>query len=253
MQDVCIAMWSEINAGDQIVKVTDVCSTDPDDDTHCATPNDIKVDRAKVYVLYNLTGPGIDNADLQKPVYPRTVYWHFTKCWLMALPQPAYVDNWFAQPPLPNNANWDVDATQMQMRNNQQSYPGQGWATYPDGSGGPDAASVAGIVPITDWVPGQEPAWAPIAGGKGYGTPERSNGPPPKLYPGKSTLLAHGATNSSAAETSDSAANNTATSNTDTSNNGTSNIDTSSTGTSNTGTSSDETDETESPPFCDEL
>lgn len=33
-------------------------------------------------------------------------------------------------------------------------------------------------MPIDDWVPGQEPAWAPTAGGKGYGTPERSHGPP---------------------------------------------------------------------------
>lgn len=63
------------------------------------------------------------------------------------------------------------------MQNNQKSYPAKGWSTYPDGTSA-NAQSVSNIVPITDWVPGQEPAWAPIAGGKGFGTPERSNGPP---------------------------------------------------------------------------
>lgn len=192
MQDVCISLWPEGKGGDHIVKVTDVCSTDPDDPTHCADPTQIKVDRAKVQVLYQIPGAGIDDEDLQKPVYPKGVYWHFTKCWLMGLPQPAYADNWFGQPILPNNLHWDIDATQSQMKNNQKTYPDKGWPTYPDGSQIPDDAAKAAIVPIKDWTPGQEPAWAPIAGGKGYGTPERSSGPPPGLYPGKSTALAHG-------------------------------------------------------------
>ncbi len=63
------------------------------------------------------------------------------------------------------------------MQNNQKSYPAKGWSTYPDGTSA-TAQSEGNIVPITDWVPGQEPAWAPIAGGKGFGKPERSNGPP---------------------------------------------------------------------------
>ena len=63
------------------------------------------------------------------------------------------------------------------MQNNQQSYPGKGWPTYPDGTSA-NAQSVANIAPINDWVPGQEPSWTPIAGGKGFGTPELSNGPP---------------------------------------------------------------------------
>ncbi len=106
------------------------------------------------------------------------------------LPQPAYQDNWFAQPPLPNNFNWDVDATRKQWQNNQNSYPSKGWPTYPDGHEIPTAQSEAGILPIADWVPGQEPAWAPIAGGVGFGTPQRSHGPPPGLWPGKSTTNA---------------------------------------------------------------
>ena len=63
------------------------------------------------------------------------------------------------------------------MQNNQQSYPSRGWSTYPDGTSA-NAQSEADMVPITDWVPGQEPSWQPIAGGLGFGTPQLSNGPP---------------------------------------------------------------------------
>ncbi|KAK4694700.1 hypothetical protein P7C71_g2924, partial [Lecanoromycetidae sp. Uapishka_2] len=162
---------------DMIAKVTDICSTDPSDPTHCATPSDIKVDRAKVQVMYDIPLPGSANAALQAPKYIKGTYWHLTKCWGNALPQPAYRDNWWAQPPLPNNFAWDVDATGKQMQNNQNSYPSKGWSTYPDGTSS-NAASDADIVPITDWVPGMEPAWTPIAGGKGFGCPECSKGPP---------------------------------------------------------------------------
>lgn len=248
MQDVCISFWPEGEATrDQIVKVMDICSTDPSDPTYCASPMDIKVDRAKVQVMYNIPSPGIDNPDLQLPKYPKGTYWHFTKCWmnvrnssnlphitlflacfskssfssndlllpcpsksflplqkmsltkkstnnppLQALPQPGYADNWFGQPPLPNNFLWDIDATKQQYQNNQQSYPGKGWQTYPDGLEIPTPDSEANITPINDWVPGMEPAWAPIAGGKGFGTPERSKGPPPGLWPGQGTAVAGG-------------------------------------------------------------
>ena len=74
------------------------------------------------------------------------------------------------------------------MTNNQQSYGARGWQLYPNGADIPDATSISQIVPINDWVPGEEPTWAPIAGGVGYGTPERSKGKdPPALYPGQST------------------------------------------------------------------
>lgn len=87
---------------------------------------------------------------------------------------------------------WDVDATRQQWKNNQESYPSKGWDTYQNGLEIPTEESIAAITPPSDWVPGQEPAWAPIAGGKGFGTPERSHGPPPVLWPGKSTALAGG-------------------------------------------------------------
>jgi len=81
MQDVCISLWPEDDGPDMIIKVTDICGTDPSDPTYCATPNDFKMDRAKVQTLYNIKGAGSDDPDLQKPIYPRGVYWHFTKCW----------------------------------------------------------------------------------------------------------------------------------------------------------------------------
>lgn len=65
----------------------------------------------------------------------------------------------------------------QQIKNNQQSYLAKGRTTYPNGISA-IAQSEANIIPIDDRVPGQEPAWAPIPGGKGYGTPERSHGPP---------------------------------------------------------------------------
>ena len=206
MPDVCVSIWSEGNNPDMLVKVTDICSTDPGDPTYCATPADIKLDRAKVQILYQLQG---DDPSLNAAKFPRGGYWHLSKCWTNALYQPAYQDNWFAQPALPNNFHWDVDATKQQMKNNQQSYPTKGWATYPDGAEIPTTQSESQIVPINDWVPGQEPAWAPIAGGKGFGTPERSHGPPPGLYPGKSTALAAGRTGAGVNGTSSAAGNST--------------------------------------------
>lgn len=92
MQDVCISLWPEgpNPTPDMIVKVTDICSTDPSDPTYCATPYDIKVDRALVQVLYGITGAGADDPELQLPVYPKGAYWHITKCWtnVPTLPNP---------------------------------------------------------------------------------------------------------------------------------------------------------------------
>ena len=82
MQDVCVSFWPEGEfTNDMIAKVTDICSTDPSDPTHCATPSDIKVDRAKVQVMYDIPVPGSANAALQAPKYIKGTYWHLTKCW----------------------------------------------------------------------------------------------------------------------------------------------------------------------------
>lgn len=63
-----------------IVKVMDICSTDPSDPTYCVTPADIEIDRAKVQILYGIRNPGSADPDLQGAKYPRGIYWHLTKC-----------------------------------------------------------------------------------------------------------------------------------------------------------------------------
>lgn len=68
-----------------MLKVTDICSTNPADPTYCATPADIKIDRIKADLLFvneleNLTLP--DKWALNHGAgYPEKVYWFFTKCW----------------------------------------------------------------------------------------------------------------------------------------------------------------------------
>lgn len=75
MQDVCISFWKEDGSSDMMLKVTDICSTDPNDPTHCATPGDIKVDRTKAKIMEKLdSAPTVD-------VYPEQIWWFFMKCW----------------------------------------------------------------------------------------------------------------------------------------------------------------------------
>ena len=82
MQDVCVSFWPEGEfTNDMIAKVTDICSIDPNDPSHCASPTDIKVDRAKVQVMYDIPVPGSANVALQADKYIKGTYWHLTKCW----------------------------------------------------------------------------------------------------------------------------------------------------------------------------
>ena len=81
MQDVCISIWPEGDTPDMLIKVTDICSTDPSDPTYCATPNDIKMDRAKVQILYGIPGDGSSDPALQGDRYSKGAYWHISKCW----------------------------------------------------------------------------------------------------------------------------------------------------------------------------
>ncbi len=68
-QDVCISFWKEDGSSDMELKVTDICSTDENDPTYCATPMDIKIYRSKAKVMeklsYTPTGDG----------YPEQVWW----------------------------------------------------------------------------------------------------------------------------------------------------------------------------------
>ncbi len=75
MQDVCISFWKEDGTSDMMLKVTDICSTDPSDPTHCANPGDIKIDRAKAKVMQGLS------SDPKGDEYPEPVWWFFMKCW----------------------------------------------------------------------------------------------------------------------------------------------------------------------------
>ena len=82
MQDVCISFWKEDGSSDMMLKVTDICSTDPSDPTYCATPNDIKIDRAKAQVwLGHGAEPLSSVAELQGNTCPEKTYWFFMKCW----------------------------------------------------------------------------------------------------------------------------------------------------------------------------
>lgn len=174
MQDVCISFWKEDGSSDMILKVTDICSTDPDDPTHCATPADIKVERTKAQVMEHLTGdPLLSQPQLTGDQYPEKIWWFFTKCWADALAQPAYqgsANNWFTTPPLPNNLAWAMKTGSQQYDNNQVAYAAKGWPIYPQGAYNTRRDDTTSP-PITDWVAGQEPAWSPIAGGKGWGNP----------------------------------------------------------------------------------
>ena len=75
MQDVCISFWNSDGSSDMMLKVTDICSTDPNDPTSCATPGDIKIDRTKAQLMEHLPGPPAGD------VYPDHIWWFFMKCW----------------------------------------------------------------------------------------------------------------------------------------------------------------------------
>ena len=82
MQDVCISFWTSDGKHDAMVKVTDICSTDPSDASYCETPNDIKLDRKKVEIVEKDTAthtlPGTE--------YPDPIFWWFVKCWAEFVP-----------------------------------------------------------------------------------------------------------------------------------------------------------------------
>ncbi|KAI4132318.1 MAG: hypothetical protein LQ338_000779 [Usnochroma carphineum] len=176
MQDVCISFWNEETAqgkqSDMILKVTDVCSTDPNDPTSCATPYDIKVDRTKAQIMehMNPSDPALQGDEFSAG----GTWWFFMKCWADALAQPAYqgsADNWFTTPALPNNLDWAQKTQEQQWKNNQDSYPAKGLPKYPNGAYRMDRNDQT-APPLPDWTAGDaDPEWCPVAGGKGWGIP----------------------------------------------------------------------------------
>ncbi|MCJ1450979.1 hypothetical protein MMC28_001313 [Mycoblastus sanguinarius] len=174
MQDVCVSFWREDGGSDMMAKVTDICSTDPDDPSHCASPEDIKLVRTKVQVMEKLTGEALTaQPSLMGDELPEQAWWYFAKCWGDGTAVPAYTgaaNNWFTTPPYPNNNDWALKTDTAQYENNQNSYKAKGWPTYLNGFYTKDFEGH--YTPLTDWIPGQEPAWQPIAGGKGFGIPK---------------------------------------------------------------------------------
>ena len=197
MTDVCISFWREDGLSDMMLKVTDICSTDPTDPSHCPTPADIKVDRHKVATMEKISGSSPLISGTQ---YPNMTWWFFMKCWDDGLAQPAYqsnasnasttyqgsnasvtyqsnvsatyqanTSNWFTTPRLPNNIKWAQGAALQQYNRNQAAYPARGWPTYPQGGYKQPYQYNESSPPITDWIPGQEPSWEPLAGGVGWG------------------------------------------------------------------------------------
>lgn len=205
MQDVCISFWNGKQKGegqsDMILKVTDVCSTDPNDPTHCAKPGDIKIDRSKAKIMELIPGDGdvkgmkqVNGDKFKDGISDATseTWWFFTKCWADALVQPAYTDNWFAQPPIPNNLDWSQQTGLQQYKQNKIAYQKQipkPWPFYPNGFYNATYVDI----PITDWSPTEpDPKWCPIAGGKGWGIPTGdcgggSNQGSPGTSPGTAT------------------------------------------------------------------
>jgi len=167
MQDVCISFWKEDGSSDMMLKVTDICSTNTNDPTSCATPADIKIDRGKAGAMEGLPSPPTGDS------YPEQIWWFFMKCWDDGLAQPAYQgNNWFTDPPMTNNLAWAQSSQTQQTQNNQIAYAANGWPTYPNGAYNPQRDNTTSP-PITDWAPGDPtPAWSPIAGGKGWGQPD---------------------------------------------------------------------------------
>ncbi|KAL8932561.1 MAG: hypothetical protein Q9211_006246 [Gyalolechia sp. 1 TL-2023] len=169
MQDVCISFWNEeteqSKQSDMILKVTDVCSTDPNDPTSCATPYDIKIDRTKAKIMEHMgdtdteTNPALNGNEFGAG----GTWWFFMKCWADALPQPAYQspDNWFSTPPIPSNIKWAQQMQEQQWKNNQVSYKDKGLPLYPNGAYRMDRNDQT-APPIPDWQPGQpDPEWCP--------------------------------------------------------------------------------------------
>lgn len=82
MQDVCISFWRDDGGSDMMLKVTDICSIDPNDPSYCATPADIKIDRAKCSIMQGLPGDNFKAVpQLASYGFPGKTWWFFTKCW----------------------------------------------------------------------------------------------------------------------------------------------------------------------------
>ncbi|KAL8784381.1 MAG: hypothetical protein Q9213_003981, partial [Squamulea squamosa] len=82
--DICISFWDEHWQTDMMLKVTDICSTDPNKPNSCRQPGDIKIDRTKAKIWSGQGGdsreakniPGLDGDAWHSPTI-----WFFRYCW----------------------------------------------------------------------------------------------------------------------------------------------------------------------------
>lgn len=109
MQDVCISFWRDNGTEEMMLKVTDICSTDPNEPSYCATPADIKVNRYKAATMQHLGGRPIETyPEIMDDRFPQKTWWLFVKCWadvftsfsIFALPNPKPL-SLLALPPSP--------------------------------------------------------------------------------------------------------------------------------------------------------
>ena len=178
-QDICISLWNETGfeggKTDIMVKVTDICSTDPSDPAYCPDPSHIMIDRIRGYQLYHHTprakGGPEDQALRSGSRYPRPVWWFFSKCFQDGLPHKGYnhSSNWFADPPLRNNWNqFAIPASVEQAGKNAESYARAGLPGYAMGGWltSEEKRVKARFDVLSDWKKGGwERKWCPVAGG----------------------------------------------------------------------------------------
>lgn len=74
-------------------------------------------------------------------------------------------------PAFPTTSNGPQGTALQQYKINQIAYPKRGWPTYPMGLYNTKRDATTSP-PITDWVAGKEPDWAPIVGGERVGKSE---------------------------------------------------------------------------------
>ncbi|KAL8856680.1 MAG: hypothetical protein Q9178_006747 [Gyalolechia marmorata] len=169
--DICISFWDEQWKTDMMLKVTDICSTDPNKPNSCRQPGDIKIDRTKAKIWSGQGGdpreakniPGLDGDAWRSPTI-----WFFRHCWADGMMQDAYDHNgnWFARPKFYNNLGQTMDFATGRYRINQVRFPENqrhnncAYNTSCQGNN---------IEPYRDWNPSDpEPQWQPICGGKGF-------------------------------------------------------------------------------------
>ncbi|KAL8963128.1 MAG: hypothetical protein Q9193_000563 [Seirophora villosa] len=203
--DICISFWDEHWKTDMMLKVTDICSTDPSKPNSCREPGDIKIDRTKAKIWSGQGGDPRQAKDipgLGGDAWHRPTIWFFRHCWADGMMQDAYDHdkNWFARPKFYNNLGQTMDYAANIYRINQVRFPESqrhnncAYNTYVNLSYTPSvplhsstmtsqqptnmkpseqlsSRSCQGnaIEPYLDWSPSSpEPAWEPICGGKGF-------------------------------------------------------------------------------------